>query len=399
MRRRTRGIIANIVFFWVALFILVCLNHHQSTNKTFAWTTIRYKTTSATLPEARGICPGLEDSSKPALVVARVAAEDSKWLNALADLYHLCVYTADAPTDTTSTHLQVPANRGHEAMAYLTFLIDNYAHIPVAGAVFVHGSRWAWHNDEPDYDNAALLAALNVSAALAPSGYHNLRCDWGASTCSPSEAPPQGSVETSARAMLEPWNTRAVSDRALPHALAALFGGDASAVVLDSAADEYASAKGGGGRLLLGRTDAVRAQCCAQFTVTRDRVWQHSRHEYVALRLDGSSNRGTNKHLQRNSGNAAPRDDQVAGRILSYVWHILFMGQGESNAQSSLPGAYGGVDLERLNSLACPRADECYCRLYGRCNLEGCTTPGRCRGEYRLPPNFRLPDDWAVRHS
>jgi hypothetical protein len=204
MRRRMRGIIANVAFFWVALFVLIYLNHHQSTNKTFAWTTIRYKTTSATLPEARGICLGLEGSSTPALVVARVAADDSKWLDALADLYHLCVYTADAPTDTTSTHLQVPANRGHEAMAYLTFLIDNYAHIPVAGAVFVHGSRWAWHNDDPDYDNAALLAALNVSAALAPLGYHNLRCDWSASTCSPSEAPPQGSVETLARAMLEP---------------------------------------------------------------------------------------------------------------------------------------------------------------------------------------------------
>jgi hypothetical protein len=402
MRRRTRGIIANIAFFLVALFLLVHLNVRQSINKTFAWTTIRYKTTSATLPEARGLCPGLGGSSKPALVVARVAAEDSKWLDALADLYHLCVYTADARTDTTSTHLQVPANRGHEAMAYLTFLIDNYAHIPAAGAVFVHGSRWAWHNDAPDYDNAALLAVLNVSAALAPSGYHNLRCDWSASTCSPSDAPPQGSVETFARAILEPWNTRAASDTALPRALAALFGGDSSAVVLDSVADEYASAKGGGERLLPGRTDAVRAQCCAQFAVARDRVWQHSRDEYVALRqwlLDGSSDSGTNKHLQRHSGNAAPRDDHVAGRILSYVWHILFIQQGESNAQNSLPGVYGGVDLERLNSLACPRADECYCRLYGRCNLEGCKTPGRCRGQYHLPPNFRLPDDWAATHS
>jgi len=125
MRRRTRKLRANIAFFCIALSLIIYLNHHQSTNKTFAWTTIRYKVTSAALPETRGICPGLEGggSSKPALVVARVEGEDSKWLNALADLYHLCVYTADAPTDTTSTHLQVPANRGHEAMAYLTFLI------------------------------------------------------------------------------------------------------------------------------------------------------------------------------------------------------------------------------------------------------------------------------------
>lgn len=372
MRRRTRRSLVQLAFFGVILFLILFLNRPQSNKKTFAWTKIRYKTTSATLPEARGICPGLAGSSKPALVVSRVAADgDSSWLDGLAHLYHLCVYTADAPADKNSRHLQVPANRGHEAMAYLTFLIDNYAHIPEAGVVFVHGSRWSWHNDAPDYDNAALLAALNVSAALKPWGYHNLRCDWSASTCPPS-APPQGSLETSLQAVLDPWDARAVSDKALPRALAALFGGD-----------EYASA-------LLGRTDAVRAQCCAQFVVARNRVWQHSRDEYVALRqwlLDGSSGK------RFRSRNAAPSDDRVAGRILSYIWHILFIKQGEPNAH-----AYSGVDLERLNAIACPRADECYCRLYGRCNLEHCTR-GSCYGQYRVPPDFRLPDDWAATHS
>ena len=389
MRRRTRRSLVNITFFGSALFLIIYLNRDPSNNTIFAWTTIRYKTTSATLPKTRGTCPGLAESSKPALVVARVAADgDSNWLEALADLYHLCIYTADAPVDTHSTHLQVPENRGHEAMAYLTFLTDNYANIPVAGAVFVHGARWAWHNDALDYDNAALLAALNVSAALAPPGYHNLRCDWSASMCSPSGAPPQGSLETSVNAMLEPWNARVVSDAALPGALAALFGGDGSDLPK------------GGGRLLLGRTDAVRAQCCAQFIVSRDRVWQHSRDEYVALRqwlLDGNSDSGANERSQ--SGNAAPRDDRVAGRILSYLWHILFIQQGESSAQSLPRDVYDGVDLERLNTLACPRAGDCYCRLYGRCDLEGCNAPGHCHGQYLLPPDFRLPDDWAATHS
>ena len=393
MRRRTHRSLVNIAFFGSALFLIIYLNRQQSNDKTFAWTTIRYKTTSTTLPKTRGVCPGLKASSKPALVVSRVAADgDSNWLSALADSYHLCIYTADAPLDTQSTYLQVPANRGHEAMAYLTFLIDNYADISAAGAVFVHGARWAWHNDALDYDNAALLAALNVSAALALSGYHNLRCDWSASTCSASLAPPQGSLETSLSAMLEPWNPRVVSDATLPGALAALFGGDESAA-------EYASPKGVG-RLLLGRTNAVRAQCCAQFVVARDRVWQHSRGEYVALRqwlLDGSSDSDKNEHSR--SRNAAPSDDQVAGRILSYVWHILFMQQGEFDAQNSSSDTQGGVNLERLNTLACPRADDCYCRLYGRCDLEGCTTPGHCQGQYILPPGFRLPDDWAGTHS
>ena len=79
-------------------------------------------------------------------------------------------------------------------MAYLTFMIDNYERIPAAGVVMVHGTRFAWHNDWPNYDNQALLGALNVSAALSPSGYHNLKCDWSASTCPPDSGPPQGSI-------------------------------------------------------------------------------------------------------------------------------------------------------------------------------------------------------------
>ncbi|KAI9927654.1 hypothetical protein ASPWEDRAFT_119565 [Aspergillus wentii DTO 134E9] len=379
MRRGTRRSLVHLTLFGCILFLIIYINRPQSNKKkAFAWTRIRYKTTAAKLPEARGICPGLEKSTKPALIVSRVAADgDPSWLDALSDLYHLCVYTVDAPVNSKSKYLQVPENRGHESMAYLTFLIDNYDHIPKAGAVFVHGNRWAWHNDAPDYDNAALLAALNVPAAVAPWGYHNMRCDWSVSTCPPSTAG-QRSIEVSLQAALEPWNARAVSDKALPRALAALFGGY-----------DHLSAKNGGG-FLLGRTDAVRSQCCAQFVVSRESVWQHSREEYVALRqwlLDGSSGNGVDKHSK--NPRAAPASDLTAGRILSYLWHILFIKHD----------SYDEVDLDRLNSQACPRADECYCRLYGRCNLERCKGPGSCLGQYRLPPDFKLPDDWAATHS
>ena len=374
MRRRTRKSILNLALFGTALLFILYVNRPRS-HIPYAWTKISYKTTSTNaLPAARGICPGLSKSSKPALVVSRVAADgSSQWLSSssIKNKYHLCVYTADESADTGSAHLQVPANRGHEAMAYLTFIIDNYAHLPTAGAVFVHGSRYAWHNDHEDYDNAALLSALNVPAALAPWGYHNLRCDWGAGTCASSEAPPQGSLETSMRALLEPWNSRAASDAALPAALAALFG------------DESGPSR-------LERGDAVRAQCCAQFVVARENIRRWQMEEYVAIRqwlLDGSKGSDTSRK------NAAPGDDRIAGRILSYVWHLLFL-------QLQLPTNQGsaGVDLERLNELACPHAESCYCRLYGRCDLEACKI-GSCHGQYRLPQNFKLPDDWALTHT
>jgi hypothetical protein len=260
-------------------------------------------------------------------------------------------------------------------MAYLTFLIDNYAEIPAAGAVFVHGSRWAWHNDAPDYDNKALLEALDVKRALRDSsGYHNLRCDWSTSTCLPS-APAQGSLEMRLQSAVAPWSARAASDVALPKALAAIFGG-ADGSKLNA-------------RLKLGRTDTVRSQCCAQFVVSRERMWQHTREEYVALRqwlLDGVVD-GDGRRLAR-GGQAAPQDDRVAGRVLSYLWHILF----------SKMEVDGTVDLAQLNRDACPSAEECYCRLYGRCGLQ-CPNPGTCLGQYQIPKYYKLPDDWEATHS
>jgi len=383
MRRKTRGALVNIALFCAVLLIILYLNGGGSASKAFAWRTIRYKSSSTSSPKSRGICPGLADTTKPALVVARVAADgDTKWLDALTHKYHLCVYTADAPLDATLAYLQVPENRGHEAMAYLTFIIDNYEHFPSAGAVFVHGSRWSWHNDSPDYDNAALLASLNVSAALAPWGYHNLRCDWSASTCPASDQNAQGSIGTSINALIEPWNQRLVSDAALPRALVTLFGG------VENRPDQ--------GQLLLGRNDAIRSQCCAQFIVSRESVRQHSRDEYVALRqwlLDGSS-----ANVESRKSNAAHPDDRIAGRILSYVWHILFLQHGETSDNTMPKAMNRHIDLEKLNYLACPTAEECYCRLYGRCNLDRCSA-GRCAGQYEIPPGFRLPADWAETHA
>lgn len=371
MRRVTRRACTNLALFAGALLFILGLNVHASSSKTFAWTTVNYKTISTNLPQAHGSCPGLAHSGKPALVVSRVASDgDASWINALTDKYHICIYDVDGSTNGNPKELRVPANRGHEAMAYLTFLIDNYDSIPAEGAVFVHGSRFAWHNDSPQYDNAELLAALNTTSALAPSGYHNLRCDWSASTC-PADSVPQGSFETGLTAKLEPFNARVVSDAAMPHALANIFGGSESS----------ASAT------LLGRSDAIKSQCCAQFIVARDNIQQHTRAEYVALR----------QWLLDDSPKSAPRDDRISGRILSYLWHILFLPQ---NTYSPRPaaGVHDSVNLDRLNIMACPSAADCYCRLYGRCGLEACTEAS-CRGQYTLPPNYKLPEDWVSTHG
>lgn len=376
MRRTTRKAVLNFSIFGTALLLILFFNRESSSSRAFAWSTVQYRSSTRSLPPAHGVCPGLLDTQKPALVVSRVEADgDAKWLDTLADKYHICVYNVDGSASADGLQeLRAPSNRGHEAMAYLTFIIDNYEAIPEAGIVFVHGSRWSWHNDAPDYDNKALLLDLNVPSALEQNGYHNLRCDWSAGTCGESAIPgqqpktlPQGSLELKMTARLEPWNKRAVSDAALPAVFARFFGGE------DPSAE-----------VLLGRSDILRAQCCAQFVVARERVHQHSRDEYMAIR----------QWLL--SEESIQFDDRIAGRILSYLWHVLFLPDwSQTDASDS---ATKTVDLGLLNSLACPNAEACYCRLYGRCKLQ-CKHPGHCLGQYSVPKDYKLPDDWIYKHS
>lgn len=351
--------------FVVALIILLYINRPQnSSDKLLPWTKIRYKAATEGRLDSRGVCPNLAGSKIPALVVARVAADgDPSWTDALSHKYHRCIYTVDTLVDLDSKFLQVPANRGHEAMVYLTFIIDNYYHIPEAGVVFVHGSRWAWHNDEQTYDNVVLLKLLDVPKALEPWGYHNLRCDWSASTCPPS-VKPQGSIETSLKAIISPWDARAVSDSNLPASFKALFGRGEEGYFAE-----------------LGKHATVRSQCCAQFVVSRENILQHTLDEYIALR----------QWLLDSSRDVFLRDDRVAGRIISYLWHVLFIKRERIEDN-------GAISLNKLNSAACPTAADCYCRLYGFCNLENCDDD-HCYGRYKIPPNFKIPDDWASKHS
>ena len=71
-------------------------------------------------------------------------------------------------------------NKGHEAMAYLTYIIDNYASLPSVMA-FVHPHRSgflsAWHTDTPLHSNVDALNSLQISF-VQQNGYVNLRCNW-----------------------------------------------------------------------------------------------------------------------------------------------------------------------------------------------------------------------------
>ena len=77
----------------------------------------------------------------------------------------------DDPNPHPEMGLAVPRNYGREAMAYLTFIIDNYHKLP-RYTVFTHGHYNSWHQVEALPHK---IRALNLTA-LDQENYISLRC-------------------------------------------------------------------------------------------------------------------------------------------------------------------------------------------------------------------------------
>ncbi|EEA22338.1 hypothetical protein TMatcc_008222 [Talaromyces marneffei ATCC 18224] len=100
----------------------------------------------------------------------------------------------------------------------------------------------------------------------------------------------------------------------------------------------------------------VGISCCAQFAVTKEVIRQRPKEDYIHFR-DWLLN--------------TPFDNGLSGRVFEYSWHIIF---GKS-------------------PVYCPSAAECYCKVYGMCDLPNCSE-GECDGQYHLPPYSTLPQGW-----
>ena len=56
-------------------------------------------------------------------------------------------YDVDKPNNL-DPKLRFPQSKGHEAMVYLSYIIDNYDHLPWS-VIFIHGHLdGAWHQGE-----------------------------------------------------------------------------------------------------------------------------------------------------------------------------------------------------------------------------------------------------------
>ncbi|KAK3936452.1 hypothetical protein QBC46DRAFT_321470 [Diplogelasinospora grovesii] len=206
------------------------------------------------------------------IAAAKMKGEDTSWFERYLSQWRANTYVVNDPT----AELTVPANKGREAMVYLTYIIDRYHSLPDI-VLFLHAERFQWHNDNPDYDGLWSLQNLNLSH-IRTSGYVNLRCVWVLG-CPGEIKPVEDEAATPTDGSSE-IHTKHVFKRALQELLPGM---DVPTV--------------------------VGVPCCAQFAVTREAILQRPREDYVRYR----------KWLLE-----TPLGDNLSGRVLEYAWHIVF---------------------------------------------------------------------------
>nr|POE71920.1 hypothetical protein CFP56_11796 [Quercus suber] len=252
-----------------------------------------------------GTTASAQSSSTPAsltkaVIMGALETEDTSWVAELVG-WQQAVYRVDTPDDETSpTGYQTRINKGREALPYLTFIIDSYEALPDVMA-FVHPHRSgypaAWHNDVAGYDAVTMLNQLQLPF-IERNGYANLRCNWNPGC--PDEVRP----------WREPADLTKRQEHAFPYFYSLFFNR-----TLEQAREEV---------------EVVATPCCAQFAVARKQVRERSKSEYERI---------------RDLIIETEYDDYTSGRVMEYMWHILF-GQ---------------------HAQYCPAMSVCYCDVYGQC--------------------------------
>lgn len=140
--------------------------------------------------------------------------------------------------------------------------------------VFAHASRFAWHNDDPDYDAVRTLRHLKLDYVEA-TGYVNLRC--ALSLGCPAEIKPHVDA-------LGPEFPITTTKQVYRQAFRELMPGLEVPV-------------------------AVGVSCCSQFAVSRDTIHRWSLERWIRWR----------DWLLK-----TPFEDDISGRVLEYTWHSKF---------------------------------------------------------------------------
>ena len=173
-------------------------------------------------------------------------------------------------------------------MAYFTYIIDNYDTLPSTIA-FLHAHRagflMAWHVDAPLHDNVRAMRSLQLDF-IQRNGYVNLRCNWNPGC--------KGAHRFNKHVTEQIWMDVFEGTSTPPLNVS-------SQTQVEEVGVRYA------------KPVEIGAACCAQFAVSREQVWKRPRSDYVRFRqwiLD------------------TELSDASSGRVMEFMWHIIFGMQG-----------------------------------------------------------------------
>lgn len=221
-------------------------------------------------PFPPGVLKSNGENYTRALVTGRLTSEDTTWIDS-----YLLTDPSLTPyiyiVDDQRASLHTPMNKGHEAMYYLTYIIEHYDSLPDIN-IFMHPHRIAWHTPELlNHDATEVLKKLS-SERVTREGYMNLRCHWDPGC--PERIYPGRSYRDNSKA----------EELAIAKAWAEMFPGDPI-------------------------PDALGAPCCAQFAVSKERILSIPKAKFEKYR----------NWLIHTS-----ETDWVSGRVFEYFWQKIF---------------------------------------------------------------------------
>ena len=145
----------------------------------------------------------------------------------------------------------------------------------------MHDHHFSWHVDSPLHSQVQSLRQLNHTY-VRKQGYVNLRCK------------------------LKPgcWDSDLDNTHVTPSIWRDLFQGFELSYSIKGRNNTDIGAYPEEGKL--------SSTCCAQFAVTRDRIRERPRSDYVKMRL----------WIRHAGGDGM--DDAKSGRVFEFLWHVIF---------------------------------------------------------------------------
>ncbi|KAK3325751.1 hypothetical protein B0H66DRAFT_137127 [Apodospora peruviana] len=246
--------------------------------------------------------PAGQEYSK-ALVIAHMKKEEVDWVDQLpADKkWSLYLYATDDLRTPTGFH--TPLNKGREAMAYLSYIVEHYAALPDV-TVFMHAHRTSWHDDQFGLDSVEALKRLNLDR-VTRLGYVNIRCYWH-----------PGCPDHIHPADLK-YDINKPEQSVFARAWGEIFPLDPM-------------------------PESLSQPCCAQFALTAERIRALPQSEYVKL---------------RDWMLTTEIEDGISGRIFEYLYHL--------SLTDVLLSTYRYIWTR--TAVLCPDEHDCYCDGYGIC--------------------------------